>query len=65
MQEVSGTEQRWEYGSKVLSLSSVHQVESERFDASWERETDLAANRWAILAGSRVVRALNWLPDLP
>ncbi len=65
---VPATKQRWEYGRfrpNVLNFSSVQHVGGERFEASWDREKESGPSRWTILAESRIVRALNWPPDMP
>jgi hypothetical protein len=66
--EVRGTDQWWEYGRDrpgLLELDSVAHVGGERFEAGWNPRTEDGPTRWAIMAESRIVRPLNWLPDIP
>lgn len=64
----TATDQWWEYRRyppNPLRLLSVTHVEGERFEATSVIQTDDGPTRWAILAESKVVKALNWLPDIP
>jgi hypothetical protein len=66
--KVRGTEQWWDYGRPeqvFRNVDSVVHVEGERFEAVSDEPRDEGPTRWAIMAESRTIRALNWLPDIP
>ncbi|HEV2360399.1 MAG TPA: hypothetical protein VGS21_01730, partial [Acidimicrobiales bacterium] len=65
---VEGNDQWWDYGRShppELSLDSIVHVDGDRFEAASINESAAGPTRWAIFAESRLVRPLNWLPDIP
>lgn len=67
LSQVVEGQQWWEFGReppKPLWLKSLDRIAGERFEVSSVEEPEEGPTRWAVLAESKIVRPLNWLPEL-
>lgn len=59
--------QWWEFGREPptpLWLKSVDHIEGERFEVASVEDAEEGPTRWVVLAKSKVVRPVNWLPEI-